>query len=114
MTKLQQIILGLAVAVVAAAPARSTILFRPVERAPKVMVYHSTTMSQPLTGTDAVQNPKLHIVFVGSKFVNGVGGPPTEAANDMIAGAKAIMNSSYLSGLTQYGSNGQASFFEDV
>ena len=114
MSKLQRTILGLAVAAIATVPARSTILFRPVERAPKIMVYQSTTMSQPLTGTDALQSPKVHMVFVGSKFVNGVGGPPTNAANDMIAGAKAIVNSSYLSGLTQYGSDGQASFFEDI
>lgn len=113
MSKLQRTILAVAVAVVAAAPARSTILFRPVGQAPKVMAYQTTTtlvMSQPLTSTDAVQSPKLHFVFVGSKFVNGTGGPPTEAANAMIAGAKAIVSSSYLSGLTQYGSDGKASF----
>jgi hypothetical protein len=100
-----------AIAAIALAPAQSTVLFKPVAVAPKVLVSGSTTMSKPLTGT-ALRSPKVYFVFVGVNFLTGSvwGGTPTAATQTMITDAQAILNSSYLSGLAQYGGDGHATF----
>lgn len=106
--RLRRLILGVAMTVMAAAPARSTILFRPVGRPPEVFSYGGVTMSQPLSNTLALSSPKVYFIFVGPNW--GTNGNPSVSPSIMTNAANAIMSSSYLSGLTQYGSDGQATY----
>jgi hypothetical protein len=101
-------IFGVAMTVVATAPARSTILFQPVGRPPEAFSYSGVTMSKPLSTTEALRSPKVYFIFVGPNW--GTNGNPSISPSIMINAAKAIMNSSYLSGLTQYGSDGHATY----
>ena len=85
------------------------ILFRPVGRPPEVFDFNSTLMSQPLTSNpDALNSPKVYFIFVGPQWEQN--GAPIAAVNSMIAAVKAILSSAYLSGLNQYGSDGNAVF----
>ncbi len=102
-----RLIVGLTMAMLAA-PAYSTILYRPVGRAPEVFAYNGTTMSQPLTNTNALNSPKVYLIFLGPNFESG--GAPTLATLSMVSAVKAILNSSYLSINTQYGSDGHATY----
>jgi hypothetical protein len=106
--RLRLLILGVAMAVIAAAPARSTILFKPVGRPPEVFAYNGETMSQPLASkdTNALNSPKVYFIFVGPNWTK-------DNTKIMIDAAKAIFDSSYLSGLTQYGSDGRAVYGDD-
>jgi len=107
--RLRQLIVGVALAAIAAAPARSTVLFRPIGRPPEVFAFNNVTMTQPLTNNPyALNSPKVYLIFVGPNWAQN--GNPTAAVNSMISAAKAILGSSYLSGLTQYGSDGHAAF----
>jgi hypothetical protein len=99
---------SLAYALLAAAPARSTLLFRPIGRPPEVFAYNGLPMSQPLSNTNALNSPKVYFIFVGPNWEqNGI---PINAVTSMVNAAKSILSSSYLSGLTQYGSDGKAIF----
>jgi hypothetical protein len=105
--RLRRLILGVAMAAIAAAPARSTMLFKPVGRPPEVFAFNGITMSQPLTSNPyALNSPKVYFIFVGPNWVKN--GNPSGPTLSMIYAAKAIFGSSYLSGLTQYGSDGHA------
>lgn len=85
------------------------ILFKPVGRPPEVFDFNGALMSQPLTSNpDALNSPKVYFIFVGPNWEQN--GKPTAAVNSMIADAKAILKSAYLSGLKQYGSDGKAVF----
>ena len=85
------------------------ILFRPVGRPPEVFSFNGTLMSQPLTSNpDALNSPKVYFIFVGPQWKQN--GAPIAAVNSMIAAVKAILSSAYLSGLKQYGSDGNAVF----
>jgi len=104
-----RLILAATLSWTAAAPANSTILFPPVNRPPEVFAFNGTTISQPLAGNpNALNSPKVYFIFVGPNWVHN--GVPTAALNSMVSAARAIMGSSYLSGLKQYGSDGFASF----
>jgi hypothetical protein len=107
-TRFRRTILSVAMAVIAAAPARSTILFKPVGRPPEVFAYKGKTMSQPLASkdTNALNSPKVYFIFVGPNWTK-------DNTRIMIDAAKAIFDSSYLSGLTQYGSDGHAVYGDD-
>src|SRR5579871_1014564 len=62
--RLRRLILGLSIATLAGVPARSTILFRPVGNPPEVFAYEGVTMSKPLTDTNALNSPKVYVIFV--------------------------------------------------
>src|SRR5262249_47554658 len=71
--------------------------------------FNGVLMSQPLTSNpNALNSPKVYFIFVGPNFEQK--GKPTAWVNSMIADAKAILKSAYLSGLTQYGCDGNAVF----
>jgi hypothetical protein len=110
LSDVRRLILGVAMAIVAAAPARSALLFKPVGLPAEVFSYQSKTISKPLTDTNALSSPKLYFIFVGPNF--GKDGDPSSYTTKMIEAAKTILGSSYLSGLTQYGSDGHALFSE--
>jgi hypothetical protein len=101
--RLRSLILGATIAAIAAMPGQSTILFKPVGRPPEVFAYKSDTMTKPLSNTGALNSPKLYFIFVGPNWTK-------DNTDTMIDAAKAILNSSYLSGLTQYGSDGHATY----
>jgi hypothetical protein len=101
-----RLIVGVAMAAMAVAPARSTILFRPVGSPPEVFGYNGIPMSQPVTGTNALNSPKVYLIFVGPNWNKN--GEPADTTLSIINNVKAMLNSSYLSGLTQYGSDGKA------
>jgi hypothetical protein len=100
------LIFGMAMAAIAAAPAHSTILFRPIGNPPEVFSYGGNQMSAPLINAWALSSPKVYFIFVGPKWKKN--GAPSGPLLDMIKGAKAILDSSYLSGLKQYYSDGLA------
>jgi hypothetical protein len=104
----RRLIVGLTMAMIAAAPAHSTILFKPVGRPPEVFSYHGITISKPLANSNSLKSPRVYFIFVGPNF--GTDSSPAGPTSSMIAAAKEIFGSSYLSGLTQYGSDGVASF----
>jgi hypothetical protein len=103
----RRLIVGITMAMLAA-PAYSTILFRPVGSPPEVFSYNGTKMSQPLTNTNALDSPKVYLIFLGPNWESG--GAPTAPTLSMINGVKAMLNSSYLSINTQYGSDGHATY----
>ena len=83
------------------------IIFKPVGRPPEVFNFNGALMSQPLSSNpDALNSPKVYFIFVGPNWEQN--GAPSSAVNSMIADAKAILNSPYLTGLRQYGSDGKA------
>jgi hypothetical protein len=104
--RMRSLVLGVAMAVIAAAPARSTIVFKPVGRPAEVFAYKGDTMSKPLSNTNALNSPTVYFIFIGSMW--GKDGDPSDAAVSAIHAAKELLDSSYLSGLTQYGSDGHA------
>jgi hypothetical protein len=104
----RRLIIGMTMAMVAAVPGYSDILFRPVGRPPEVFAYNGTTMSKPLTNTNALNNPKVYVIFIGPNWESD--GAPTAATLSMVSAVKAMLNSPYLSGLTQYGSDGRATY----
>ena len=104
-----RLILAATLSLTAAATANSTILFRPVNRPPEVFAFNGTTISQPLASNpNALNSPRVYFIFVGPNWVHN--GAPTSALNSMVYAARAILGSSYLSGLKQYGSDGFASY----
>jgi len=85
------------------------ILFRRHGYPPEVFSFNGVTMSQPLVSNpNALRSPKVYFVFVGPKWKQE--GSPIAAVGGMIAAAKAILSSSYLDGLKQYGSDGTATY----
>jgi hypothetical protein len=103
---LHRVVLGLAMAAIAAAPAHSTILYRPVGDPPEVFNYGGKKISLPLVSSQALNSPKVYFIFVGPNWKKD--GKASGALISMVNAAKAMLDSSYLSGLTQYGSDGHA------
>ena len=101
-----RLILTAAMSVIAVTPAQSTVLFKPVDRAPEVFSYEGKKITVPLTNTNSLKSPRLYFIFVGGEF--GKDGAPSTYTTQMLNQAQAILNSNYLSGLTQYGSDGHA------
>ncbi|MDH6134529.1 hypothetical protein P3T37_003932 [Kitasatospora sp. MAA4] len=84
------------------------ILFEPVKRGPEVFDIGGTTMTAPISNNSgALQSPTVYLIFVGPNFQQQ-NGQPTSAVNAMVAAAKALVNSDYLTGLAQYGCDGRA------
>lgn len=107
--RLRRLVFVASLAMSLAGTARATQLFRPVGRGPEVFAFNGVTMSQPLASNPyALNSPKVYLIFLGPKFA--LNGMPTAAVNNMVASAKAILDSPYLSGLKQYGSDGRATF----
>lgn len=101
-------LLAMGVALVTMA-ANATTLFKPVGRPPEVFAFNSATMTEPLTSNPyALNSPKVYLIFLGPDWEQN--GMPIPAVNSMIADAKEILNSPYLSGLKQYGSDGIATY----
>jgi hypothetical protein len=87
----------------------ATTLFKPVGRPPEVFAFSGVTMTQPLTSNPyALNSPKVYFIFLGPNWIQN--GKPSPAVSSMTADAKAILNSQYLSGLKQYGSDGIATY----
>jgi hypothetical protein len=100
--------LGIALATASGA-ASGDVLFQPIGFGPEVFSFNGATMSGPLASNPyALNSPKVYLIFVGPNFKKN--GANTPAVNSMVASAKAILSSSYLSGIKQYGSNGTATF----
>ena len=92
-------LLAMGVALVTMA-ANATTLFKPVGRPPEVFAFNSATMTEPLTSNPyALNSPKVYLIFLGPDWEQN--GMPIPAVNSMIADAKEILNSPYLSGLTE-------------
>lgn len=100
------LILTAALSVIAVTPAQSTVLFKPVGRPPEVFSYERKKITEPLTNTNSLKSPKLYFIFLGTEF--GKDGAPSTYTTQMLTQVQAILNSNYLSGLTQYGSDGHA------
>jgi hypothetical protein len=79
------------------------------ERAVPTIAFTSPFGAETTAGTTSysLQHPSVNLVFSGS-YWNTAQGLQDEAS--MISSAKAIMSGTYLSGLTQYGSDGTALF----
>lgn len=107
---LWRLILTAAISVIAVAPAQSRVLFKPVGRPPEVFSYEGKNITVPLTNTNSLKSPKLYFIFLGSEF--GKDGAPSTYTTQMLNQVQAILNSNYLSGLTQYDSDGHATFLE--
>jgi hypothetical protein len=102
-----------------------TIIFDPLQSGVEGFSNSGVTMSPsqlgavPVTGYGvlpaaapynpyALNSPKVYFIFAGLNW--GTNASPSTAVNNMIADAQAMFSSSYLSGLEQYGSNGQATY----
>lgn len=62
----------------------------------------------PGSTNDAMQNPPVYFIFAGSYWTNTTQGKSDEAT--LTASAQSLLSGPYLSGLTQYGSDGKATF----
>src|SRR5262245_36282722 len=61
----------------------------------------------PGSTNDGMQHPTVNVIFSGSYWTTAQGQQDETA---LLNSAKSIMSGPYLSGLTQYGSDGQANF----
>ena len=87
------------------------ILFKPVNRTPEVFDFSGALMSQALTSNPyALNSPKVFIIFVGPNWYKN--GEPTPFVSRITSTAEAILNSPYLKGLRQYGSDGIANYVD--
>jgi hypothetical protein len=89
--------------------ASADVLFPPTGFGPEVFSLNGNTIYQPVADANALSSPKVYVIFVGPNFQNS-DGTPTAAVNQMVTAAKEIVQSSYLSRLSQYGSNGVATW----
>jgi hypothetical protein len=88
-----------------------TILFDPVVSGPEVLQNSGATMSPSQLAYNnpyALKNPTVYFMFVGPAW--GTDNNPIAAVGNMTRAAQAILSSNYLSGLKQYGSDGQATY----
>ena len=76
-----------------------TIVFAPARGAESLQANY-----QP----DGMQSPTVNVIFTGTYWTTTAQGKQDEAT--LLAGVKSIVSGPYLSGLTQYGSNGKATF----
>jgi len=72
--RLRHLMLGVSLAISAAAPASSTLLFQPVGRGTEAFAFNGATMSQPLAiNVYALNRPTVYFIFVGPSWMqNGV------------------------------------------